>query len=96
MAISKLTNVSAKKLDETGKISGEGCEIYGITLSAGSQAEATVIIDNSTDGSGDEVWKLSAVAGGSESIAFPHPILCGSGAYATLSGTGAQVSVAYE
>jgi len=66
-----------------------------MSLAAGGDA-ATVIVDDSTDGNGTDKWKLSAPAGGGDSICFPEPILFGTGIYATLSGTGPAVSVAYE
>lgn len=93
--ISKLTNVSIKKLDESGKIADTGVEIYGVVLSAAG-ADATVVIHNSEDDSGDEVLKLSAVQNTSESISFPHPVSLSAGAYADLSGSNAEVSIAYK
>lgn len=86
---------SSKVLTESGAVKSANGRVSAITLAAGSDA-ATVILDDSTDGSGTDKWKLAAVANSSESVSFPEPLLFGTGIYATLTGTAEAVSVAYE
>ena len=85
----------SKVLTSSGQVKAAAGRVSAISLAAGSDA-ATVIVDDSTDGSGTDKWKLSAPATGGDSIAFDPPILFGTGIYATLTGTGPAVSVAYE
>jgi len=93
--IHKLTTTNVKKLTGSGKVADAGCEIYAVVLAAGS-ANATVVIHNSEDNSGTEVLKLAAVASSTEAVSFSHPIQLANGAYATISGTGAEVTVSYR
>lgn len=86
---------SSKVLTSSGAVKSANGRVSAITLAAGSDT-ATVIVDDSTDGNGTDKWKLSAVAGASASIAFPEPLLFGTGIYATITGTGPAVSVSYE
>ena len=90
--ITKLSPVTPARIDATGVIAVAGKEIYSLHLVAGSGAAATAVIDASIDGNGTEIYKLAAIAGGNDSIAFPHPIKMVSGAYAVLSGSGAKLS----
>lgn len=90
--ISKLSPVTPAKIDASGQIAKAGKEIYNLHLVAGSGAAATAVIDASLDGSGTEIYKLAAIAGGNDSVTFPHPIKLTSGAYATLAGAGAELS----
>jgi hypothetical protein len=85
----------SKVLTSSGAVKSGAGRVSAISLAAGSDA-ATVIVDDSTDGSGTDKWKLVAVANAGDSITFPEPILFGVGIYATLTGTGPAVSVAYE
>lgn len=87
--------LSAKNLTSSGAVKSAGGFVYGISLAAGSDA-ATVILDDSTDGSGTDKWKLAAPAGGGDSVSFPEPLKFDTGIYATLTGTDPAVSVAYE
>lgn len=76
------------------KSSGDGY-VSALHLAAGAGAAATAIIDDSTDGSGTDKWKLAAVAGGSDRITFDPPIYFPNGIYATLTGAGAVLSAAH-
>lgn len=86
---------NCKVLTESGAVKSANGRVSAVTLAAGSDA-ATVILDDSTDGSGTDKWKLAAATGTSESISFPEPLLFGTGIYATITGTSPAVSVAYE
>ena len=92
--ITKITPSTPAKATASGKIAETGQEITALTLAAGSGAPATAVIHNSEDNAGDEVWKLAAVAGGSDSISFPSPIKLSAGGYVTLAGAGAELSYA--
>lgn len=85
----------SKVLTSSGAVKSAAGRVSAITLAAGSNA-ASVIVDDSTDGSGTDKWKLSAIANHGNGITFPEPVLFGTGIYATLTGTGPAVSVAYE
>lgn len=74
------------------------CLVSGITLDGGIAATgATVVLDDSTDGSGTAKWALRAAQYKSESIVFSKPIPFATGLYVTLtpSGQSAKVSLAY-
>ena len=92
--IVKQTTCNAVKLSESGKAAETGAEIYGVILAAGS-ANATVVLDNSEDGTGTEKLKLAAVTASSEVYAG-SPISFSAGCYATLSGTDAEVTIIYK
>lgn len=66
--------------------------IYGGTAATG----ATVIIDDSIDGSGTDKWEIAAPQYGTGSISFPKPIPFSTGIYATITGTAPAVSIAYS
>jgi len=51
------------------------------------------VIDDSTDGSGDNLVALSAPQNDSKVVTFPKPVTFSSGVYATLSGTGAKAYI---
>lgn len=68
--------------------------IHTVILAGGSDA-ATVILDDSTDGSGSTLLKLSAVANGS-AVASGLAIPFSTGCYATLSGTSPAVTVVMD
>lgn len=86
---------SSKVLDQTGAVKAAAGRVGAISLAGGTEA-STVILDDSTAGSGTDKWKLAAVIGGGDSISFEEPILFATGIYATLGGAGAVVSVSYE
>ena len=85
----------SKVLTSSGAVKSAAGRVSAVSLAAGSDA-ATVILDDSTGGSGTAKWKLAAVTGMGDSIAFDPPILFAVGIYATLTGTAPAVSVAYE
>jgi hypothetical protein len=90
-----MRGMKSKVLTSSGAVKSGAGRVGAISLAAGSDA-ATVILDDSTGGSGTNKWKLAAIANGGDSISFPEPILFGTGIYATLTGTGPAVSVSYE
>lgn len=77
----------------TGVIRSTGEYICALQLAAGAGDAATAVINDSGDGTGTDMWKLAAVAGGSDRITFDPPIYLPNGIYATLTGSGAVVSV---
>ena len=87
--------VTPKALTATGAIKAGPGYVHAITLAAGSDA-ATVTLDDSTAGGGTDVYVLAAAATDGNSVTFPVPIYFAVGIYATLTGTGPAVSVAYE
>lgn len=84
-----------KQLAATGAVKAGPGLVSAVVLAAGADA-ATVVLDDSTAGGGTDVLKLSAVANGSAAISFPRPVYFSVGIYATLTGTGPVLSVAYE
>lgn len=88
------TNVPSV-LSETGVVKATAGKITAMTLTAGENY-ATAVLDNSTDGTGTELWRLSAAPGTPASIVFNPPIRFNVGIYATLTGTGRYLSVSWE
>jgi len=86
----------AKYLDATGAVKAGPGFVHAISLAGGAAAAGTVILDDSVAGSGTSKWKMAAPTGGGDSVTFDPPIYFAVGIYATLAGTGATVSVAYE
>lgn len=84
--------IAATALLKTGSTTVSSITLDGGTASAG----ATVIFDDSTDGSGDEIWVLRASQYGSASISFVKPINFSTGCYITLTGTSSKVAIAYS
>lgn len=66
--------------------------VHTVSLAAGTNA-ATLILYNNTAGSGTVIWKLSAVANGSESALLD--VTFEAGCYATLTGDSPVASVSY-
>ena len=93
--ISKLTTTNVVKKVASAKVADGGAEIYALVLAAGSAA-ATVVLHNSEDNTGTEVCKLAAVANSTEAVTFCHPLYLDNGAYVTLTGDGAEVTVSYK
>ena len=85
-----------KYLTATGAVKAAPGFVHAISLAGGAAAAGTVILDDSTAGSGTAKWKMAAPAGGGDSVTFDPPIAFAVGIYATLAGEGAAVSVAYE
>jgi hypothetical protein len=93
--ITKETSCTSRHLTSSGKAVDTGQEIVGIILAAGSNADATVVLDASEDGSGDDFLAVSAAQKTTESPSFA-PVKCTSGAYATIGGSGAKVTILYR
>ena len=79
-------------LTATGAAAARRVYVTGVTLVADSTG-ANVTIDDSTAGGGTEKLRLSCLNGETVIKTFESPLLCGTGCYATLSGTGASVTV---
>ena len=87
---------ASQVLTESGLVKRGGTEVSAMTLCGGTASTgATAIIDDSIDGSGTDKWALRAPQYGSASITFSKPIKFTTGCYATLTGTGEQLSIAY-
>ncbi len=91
--IIKPTTCKASHLTATGKAVDAGAEICGVILAAGS-AEATVTLKNSEDNSGSTLLVLAAPAKDS-AVYSGAPIKFSAGCHATLTGSGATVTVFY-
>lgn len=89
-------SVTPKYLNATGAVKAGPGFVHAISLAAGASAAGTVILDDSVAGGGTSKWKMAAPTGGGDSVTFATPIYFATGIYATLGGTGATVSVAYE
>ena len=73
-----------------------GGSISSISLDGGTAATGgTVVINDSTDGTGTDIWALRAPQYGSGNISFTKPIPFTSGIYITVAGTAPKVSLAY-
>jgi len=81
-------------LTATGAAAARRVSVTSVTLVAGG-ATATVVIDNSTASGGTEKLRLSAVANTSATVTFSSPLFLSTGCYATLTGAGASVTVAF-
>ena len=96
MIIHQETERASKVLTATGAVNSLATTVSSITLDGGTAATgATVVLDDSTDGSGTDKWALRAPQYGSVSITFVKPIPFADGCYATITGTSPQVSIAY-
>lgn len=91
------TETNSKVLTASGQVNGTAsCVVSSITLDGGTAATgATVVLDNSTDGTGTAKWVLRAPQYGSASISFSKPIPFSTACYATLTGTASKVAIAY-
>lgn len=86
-----------EQVSATGKVQDGSLWLKSVVLAGGSAA-ATLLIQDTTDGSGTDVLKLAAATGDSavwqspdsEGVYFANAI------YATLSGAGAVASFEYE
>lgn len=90
------TEQASQVLSASALVKRGGTVVSSITLDGGTAATgATVVLDNSIAGDGTAKWALRAPQYGSESISFVKPIPFATGCYATLTGTGSKVSIAY-
>ena len=98
MIIHPETERTSKVLTASGQVNSTvPCAVSAITLDGGTGATgATVILDNSTDGSGTVKWILRAVQYGSASVSFVKPIPFSTACYAALTGTGSKAAVAFS
>lgn len=89
---SSLVSVAA-----TGVIVAYPCFLRSVTLQGGS-ANSTVVVNDSTDGSGTNTLKLGAVI--ADTVFWQSPdddgVWCKKGIYVTLGGTGAAVTVEFS
>jgi hypothetical protein len=82
----------------TAKIQDGNLWLKSVTLAAGADA-ATVIIDDSTDGSGTDLLKLAAPAGETATWVTGdrgEGVFIGNALYATITGTTPFVSFEFE
>ena len=87
----------AKRITASGVIStaNKASILWGITLTAAA-ADATVDLRNGGSG-GTILWSIHVkLEEGSNSIPFTKPIMFSTDIFATLMGSGAIVSVAFE
>ena len=62
----------------------------------GGTADSSVILDDSTNGTGTEKLKVKALANSSQVVNISEGLRFGTGVYATLAGSGAEVYVYYK
>lgn len=80
MQILKITSTSAARTEKT--------ILSGLILVAGSDA-ASIVLNDSTDGSGDDKAAAKAVTNTSSPNAIPTKTVFDTGVYATITGTSA-------
>ena len=82
------------RLTASGVVLANSGALAGIVLTAGSDV-ATVTLDDSTDGTGTVIIKLSAAA--NTSVVFTPDVMLdvANGIYATITGTAPNVTVLY-
>ena len=85
--------VGYKNLAASGAaFSGQG-QIFGVVLTAGSDAATAIVYDN-TAGSGTVVCKLAAAAANTTAVVeIPNGVAVGKGAYVALTGTTPSCTV---
>ncbi len=73
----------------------EGTSIVGMVILIGGSADSSVILDDSTDGTGTEKIELKALTNDSKIAFFGNTtgISFSTGIYSTISGTGAKVFI---
>ena len=82
-----------------GLVQRGGGAISAITIDGGTAATgATVAINDSTDGSGTDIWSMRAMQYDSKTVTFVKSIPFSNGLYVNItpSGLTANVSIAYE
>lgn len=86
-----------KSATATGALISGDARLKSAALMGGSAA-ATLVLDDSTDGTGTVELRLAAGIGTTAvwTAADPEGVLFGTGIYATLTGAGAAVSIEYE
>lgn len=98
--VTKESTCKVRQLTATGIATYPGEELVALHLCAGSGAAATAILDYSQDGSGDDYIKLAAATSTSDHLTGPIEVVTTTGskpgAYATLAGAGAVLTVLYR
>lgn len=85
--------VAYKNLVASGAAFSVPGQIFGVVLTAGSDAATAIVYDN-TAGSGTIVCKLAAAAANTTAqIAIPNGVTVGKGAYVALTGTAPSCTV---
>lgn len=76
-------------------VAAQATEFYGAHLTAGSAAATATLYDNASAGSGTILATLAAAIGTGDAVQLPADkfIACANGIYATISGTGASLTV---
>ena len=92
--IVKQTTASPQTVVQDGKIADKGDELVMLILTAGSGASAYLKVKDNTVDSGDTIISLRAVQSTSVVLSLPFPLKLENGAYASLTGAGAEVSFA--
>lgn len=78
-------------------ISNRPCLIHGFTLLQASAAATLIIYDNATTNSGTVIEQVNNNTNTSTvSVKLNHPVECSNGAYAAVTGTGANYIVHYS
>lgn len=73
-----------------------GGSISSISLDGGTAGTgATLVINDSTDATGSDIWAMRAPQYGTANISFVKPIPFTDGIYITVAGTAPKVSLAY-
>ena len=91
-----VTETNSAVVTATGLVARGGRQISAITLDGGTASTgSTLILDDSTAGTGTAKWVLRAPQYSSVSISFVKPIPFVDGIYATIAGTSPKVSIAY-
>lgn len=84
-----------KELTATGNVATGSQKLYGLCLTAGGAA-ASVVVDDSTDGSGTTLLTLKCATNNHSVVwTFNQPVGFTTGIYLTLSGTGAKAAALY-
>lgn len=90
-------STNLKQVTATGQVVAGPVLLKSVTLTAGSDA-ASVVIDDSTDGTGTDRLTLKAAANASAVWASPDAegVYFGTAIHVTLTGTNPAVTVEYE
>lgn len=70
-----------------------GRVLVGSIILVGGTTNSSVILNDSTDGSGTDIVELKSLANDSKPFNFKRPLEFINGIYSTISGTGAKVYI---
>jgi hypothetical protein len=87
--------VSDRLLTASALVERGSCWLVEAILTAGSSAAASVVIYDGAGTSGEEKVGFGAVTGGTTAHSFFPPMVFREALYASLSGTGATLTVRY-